>query len=331
MDQSRTPLAADQRVTVTAPGRLHMGFLDLGGSLGRKFGSIGIGINEIATRLSLEHADDLTVSGPDAERARKAMLNMAAKLGRPLPCKVQIHRAIPHHAGLGSGTQMALAAGLGLSQLYGLCLTAREVAAIMGRGVRSGIGIAVFEQGGLLVDAGRGEHTLVPPIVARLDLPDQWRFLIVLDQVDQGLHGAQEIEAFKALPAFPVAEAARLCHLVLMQGLPAVVEGDLAAFGAVITALQHSVGDHFAPAQGGRFTSPRVRAALEFMAAQGAVGIGQSSWGPTGFCLVDSPETAARLRAEVLARCGGGESVQCLIGTPRRQGADVCVAPIGMA
>ena len=327
---SRPPIAAGQRVLVEAPGRLHMGFLDLGGSLGRKFGSIGVGINEIATRLSLAPAESLESAGPDAERALKAAEKLAAAVGRPLPARLTIERAIPHHAGLGSGTQLALAVGLGLSRLYGLGLSVREIAAIMHRGARSGIGIAVFEQGGLLVDAGRGAHTEVPPVIARLALPPDWRFLIVLDQVDQGLHGAEELAAFKALPVFPATAAARLCHLVLMRGLPAVAEGDIEAFGAVITELQGVVGDHFAPAQGGRFTSPRVRDALAFMAARGAVGIGQSSWGPTGFCLAASPAQAEQLQRDWLAQAGPENPLQCLIGTPREQGADLRVTPAAL-
>ncbi|MDP3904770.1 MAG: GHMP kinase, partial [Methylococcaceae bacterium] len=39
------------KVSVTAPASLHMGFIDLSGSLGRHFGSIGVALNEINTRL----------------------------------------------------------------------------------------------------------------------------------------------------------------------------------------------------------------------------------------------------------------------------------------
>ncbi len=295
----------------------------MGGSLGRKFGSIGVGINEIATRLSLQPADQLEVTGQDCGRAQRTAENIALALGRSLPARIHIDHTIPHHAGLGSGTQMALAIGTGLSRLFGLNLGAADIANIIGRGARSGIGIAVFEQGGLIVDAGRGPQTQVPPVVSRLPLPSGWCFLIVLDQHATGLHGPSETAAFSALPMFPAAEAARLCHLVLMRGLPAVVEGDMASFGSVITELQRSVGDHFAPAQGGRFTSPRVRDAMEFLAANGGVGIGQSSWGPTGFCLIDGPGKAAAIRDGLLAQLDSGHTLQCLIATPRSRGADI--------
>ena len=80
-----------------------------------------------------------------------------------------------------------------------------------------------------------------------------------------------------------------------MQGLPAVAENDLAQFGEVITQLQQAVGEHFAVAQGGAFTSPEVAVVMQWLAEQGTVAIGQTSWGPTGFCAVDGMSVADEL------------------------------------
>ena len=78
-----------------------------------------------------------------------------------------------------------------------------------------------------------------------------------------------------------------------MQALPALAEARLDAFGAAITEIQATVGDHFAPAQGGRFSSPVVASALERLGALGAACRGQSSWGPTGFVVAASAAEAA--------------------------------------
>jgi len=110
------------------------------------------------------------------------------------------------------------------------------------------------------------------------------------------VHGPDEVTTFAALPPMPDAEAAHICRLVLMKALPALVEHDLASFGAAIKELQVRLGDYFAPAQGGsRFTSRDVAAVLDTLNGAGAVGIGQSSWGPTGFAFAPSSEEAARL------------------------------------
>ena len=70
-----------------------------------------------------------------------------------------------------------------------------------------------------------------------------------------------------------------------MQALPALVEANCEMFGATISEIQMLVGDHFAPLQGGRYCSQGVAQALARLLDLGATGIGQSSWGPTGFAL----------------------------------------------
>ena len=307
-------------VSVFAPARLHMGFIDLGGSLGRRFGSIGVGINEIDTRLSLTAASDLQTEGPCHGRAAKAARKFAQALGLDCRVAIRIHEAIPEHVGLGSGTQLDLAVGMGLARFHGLALGVRDIAKTIERGARSGIGIAVFEQGGLVVDGGRGPDTETPPLISRMEIPSSWRFILAFDRRGQGLHGKQEVEAFNDLPPFPVGQTQRLCHLLMMRALPALAEGDIQGFGSVITDLQNTVGDHFAPAQGGRFTSPDVAQAMAWLEAQGAVGIGQTSWGPTGFCLLETPERAEELAGQARQRFGG---VDFLVATARNRGAEI--------
>ena len=50
------PAGLPQGVRVRAPARLHLGFLDLAGDLGRRFGSIGLSIEGYATRLTMTRA-----------------------------------------------------------------------------------------------------------------------------------------------------------------------------------------------------------------------------------------------------------------------------------
>ena len=70
-----------EKVTVLAPARLHMGFIDLSGSLGRDFGSIGVGLNEIYTRLSIRAAQSLSVKGMGDERAKECVQRLCDSLG----------------------------------------------------------------------------------------------------------------------------------------------------------------------------------------------------------------------------------------------------------
>jgi beta-ribofuranosylaminobenzene 5'-phosphate synthase len=284
------------RVSVQTSARLHLGFFDLNGSLGRRFGSFGLALDRPVTTLTISRAPELTVEGPDADRvgahieALRAHLHLASTYG------VTIEQAIPAHAGLGSGTQLAFALAAGLRRLEGLPEDFAGDALLLQRGGRSGIGAALFSRGGLVVDGGHGPHTVLPPVLSHLPFPEDWRVILVMDSTFTGVHGAEERAAFAALPKFSAAASADICHRLLMQALPALVERDLRQFGEAVSHIQAVLGDYFAPAQGGgRYTSAAVGAVMARLADFGAQGIGQSSWGPTGFAFAASDDEAQRL------------------------------------
>ena len=288
-------------VTVTLPARLHFGFLDMNGGLGRRFGSMGMGIDQLRTRLTLRRAPQGVVKGPDVGRAERYLGIMTHALQIDGQFDLLIEEAIPAHSGLGSGTQLALAIAAALRQLNDMLLDPAADALLMLRGERSGIGIALFDKGGFMVDGGNGVAARAPPVTARLAFPADWRVILLLDPLRQGVHGEAEFAAFRDLPLFPGAAAAQICRLALMQVLPALAEADLPRFGAGIGEIQAIVGDHFAPAQGGRFASPQVAKALDVLTRAGAHGPGQSSWGPTGFAFAPNAPDALRLCAALCA------------------------------
>ena len=282
-------------VRVIAPARLHLGFVDMNGGLGRRFGSLGLTLDGIATTISARPAERLRAAGPSAERALRAARALCDRFGWPACAELTVEEAIPEHVGLGSGTQLGLAVGTALGHLYGRPLPVRTLAAELERGARSGIGIGAFENGGVILDGGRGPGEAPPPIVARLPFPEHWRVLLILHRDGQGLHGGAEAQAFQALPPFPAERAGHLCRLMVMAALPALAEDDADTFGRAVGELQRTVGDHFAPVQGGRFTSPEVAKVLTWLEAEGIPGVGQSSWGPTGFAIVGDADRATAL------------------------------------
>ncbi len=197
-------------------------------------------------------------------------------------------------------------------------------AVLLGRGARSGIGIGLFTQGGLVVDGGRGAAPTPPPILARVAVPPEWRILLVLDRAAHGLSGQFERDAFAQLPPMADATVGQLCRLVMMAALPALAEADISRFGGAIAEMQALVGDHFAPAQGGRFTSRRVAAALAGLAEAGAHGVGQSSWGPTGFAFATSEAEACRLKAAIADRAAAA-GLDIMVRRALNRGAEMIV------
>ncbi len=306
-------------VTVTIPARLHLGFLDLNGSLGRRFGSIGLAITGLSTKMMFRRAPKHNVAGLERERVLRYVDKMAQRLAAGDGCEVNILDVVPAHAGLGSGTQLALAVAAGMRRLRGLSFDIQGDALYLGRGARSGVGIGLFHRGGLVVDGGCAKNGRPAPIVSHMCFPDRWRIILALDPARRGIHGAEETNAFATLTAFTDADAARLCRVVIMKLLPAVAEEDIASFGSAIKDIQACIGNYFAPAQGGSpFTSPDVAAVLAALDCEGAFGIGQSSWGPTGFAFAGSPEEADRLaRVARLHPCGQGLDIRVCAGFNR--------------
>jgi beta-ribofuranosylaminobenzene 5'-phosphate synthase len=312
-------------VTVSVPARLHLGFMDLNGGLGRRFGGIALALNELGTTISIRASMHTQVEGPDHERARGYVEKMRRLLDLQANYHLVVEEAVPAHAGLGSGTQLALAVAAGVRRLHDLPLDVPGDAIHLGRGLRSGTGIGLFARGGLVVDGGRGADDVPAPIICHMPVPESWSVLVLLDPARQGLHGPEEAAAFAALAPFAADEAARLCRLVLMKLLPSLAQRDLAGFGGAIRELQMRLGDYYAPVQGGnRFTSPNVAAALALLEREGAVGIGQSSWGPTGFAFVPSHVEGMRF-ATVLRQRPESRGLDIRVCAALNRGAEIKV------
>ena len=309
-------------VTVAAPARLHFGFTDLEGGLGRRFGSLGLTLEGVTTELRIRRAATFAASGRGAGRALKWAEALLERLSSTSAVHIEVLRSIPPHAGLGSGTQLALAVGTALSRLFDLGLDSRALAQLLGRGARSGIGIGAFDYGGFLVDGGTGGAGEPPPVTARFEFPAHWRVVLIFDERGQGLYGKREKQAFSGLPAGSPSQAGALCRLVMMKILPSLGEAQWTPFAEGIGEVQEIVGDHFAAVQGGRYTSATVAQVLNWCRASGFQGVGQSSWGPTGFVVVDS-ETRAHALMREIAEQFGDRGLSLRIAGGRNRGAEI--------
>src|SRR5689334_14205285 len=116
--------SGSEAIEVFAPARLHLGFLDLNGGLGRRVGSIGLAIEEYGVRLRVARA---APSAAPPQRARELLARAADRLGAEGPLSIEVGSTIPEHAGLGSGTQLGLAIACGVSALAGTRMPARSL------------------------------------------------------------------------------------------------------------------------------------------------------------------------------------------------------------
>lgn len=281
-------------IRIRTPSRLHFGLLGWGPEAPRQFGGVGLMIDAPGLEVIAEPSATWEARGLLAGRALEVAKRVAARLADSglilAPARLEIRHAPEEHVGLGLGTQLSLAVTSGLLRLAGRNEPSVEtLAALSGRGLRSGIGLHGFARGGLIVDGGRRETGGIPPLLARLPFPADWSVLVIIPEPHQGLHGREEVHAFAQLPSIPEALTDRLCRLVLLGLLPAVTEHDLESFGEALSELQDHVGRCFAPAQGGLYARPGAEAIVQALRDEGLQGVGQSSWGPALYGFSRSP------------------------------------------
>jgi len=232
---------------ITTPSRLHITLIDLNASIGRVDGGIGLTLDKPVISITAEKSDSIEISGSSEHAGR--MRNSAAVL---LPegdgIRISVEKDYPSHVGLGSGTQAALSAGMAVNRLYDLGMDVTELAASVGRGGTSGIGVAAFEKGGFILDGGHkfsekkgflpsAASKLPPaPVLSRQDFPE-WDIVIAIPQ-QKGASMQKEINIFQKECPVPLGDVEKLSHIILMQLLPAVIEEDIVSFGKSINSIQ---------------------------------------------------------------------------------------------
>ena len=302
-------------VSVAASARLHLGFLDLSGGVQRRYGSIGVGITGFSTVVNASYSDQVHIHEADDEYIARIAQTVLDHFRINSGVRVEVEEYIPRHQGLGSGTQMALALGAAITGLYGINASVEELATVTGRGGRSGVGLGVFQHGGFILDSGKAKGHRPPTLIFRHNFPEEWRFVLVMDEGAKGISGTEEVEVFNSLPDMSLEVSAEICQQVLMEMLPSIIENDCRQFGAAVSRIQTSIGECFNSAQGGVFASDKVRRILELLLENKATGIGQSSWGPTGFAVFPDKKSAmqavdmiAGQDSRVKIRLAGGEN-----------------------
>ena len=327
----RMHIDSQDTVTLRAPARLHLGFLDPSASLGRRYGSIGVVIEgfETEVELSAALADRVTADTPEGaaqmDRASAYLRTLRGRSGRADTLHLRLRQVLPAHGGFGSGTQLALAIARAFAQWHRLDVSTPTLAHWVGRGLRSGIGIHGFDLGGLLVDGGPGADGWPAPLLSRIALPESWRIVVVQDEREHGLAGNDEKDALVVLDAMPAARAAEICHEVLMRVLPGAASAEFDVFARGVSRVQQVLGEYFAPVQNGRaYTSAAVGRLMDWIGASGhRAALGQSSWGPTGFAIVESQAHAQALVAAARAAGLIEHGLVSHIVAARNRGAEI--------
>lgn len=297
-------------IQVVTPSRLHITLIDLNGALGRIDGGVGLTLDYPSIRINAKKDAQLSVSGTTefAERIKSAASAVLTQYNIN-GVAIDVVQEYPNHVGLGSGTQVALAVGTAISELYDLNLNPTTIAKLTGRGGTSGIGVAAYEFGGFLVDGGhKGKTEFLPssasgkfgpgPIIARHDFPD-WAIVLAIPNL-RGASDKREIDVFQKQCPLPLNEVQELCHVILMEMLPAVVEHDIEIFGRSIDRVQ-TIGFKRRELE----LQPFCAHLVQFMRENGAIGAGMSSFGPVVYGITDGKQLLKAVRSYLDDTIGG--------------------------
>ncbi|MGC9210464.1 MAG: hypothetical protein ACP5FT_04290 [Acidilobus sp.] len=303
--------------------RLHAGFYYAAGEWSVRWGSAGFYIDVPAFEARFTLHDARCYEGPS--ELRPYVEKAADVLGVKGFC-VKVLSSLPLHSGFGVGTQVSLASYRAFQLLLGLPPDPSPVVSEkLDRAKVSGVGTLLFDYGGFIMDAGMPGR---PRVLLRLQIPERWRFVIVIPDVERGLDERQEDEVMERLkwgaPSSILASMAegglRLASGIAREDIDDAVEG--------LRELQRATGTFFARVQGGLYRGPLMELAAE--AWRHRLFLAQSSWGPAMYALAED-ESSARGDADLLIETMHevGLKGRVIIARPRNIPAEV--SPVDLA
>lgn len=289
---------------VDAPSRIHFGLFSVGGSE-RKFGGMGMMIDSPRTRLRSRLGSGLSVAGLRQKTVRQLVDQWFEAFGETLPdcesvddlpLKIELLTHPPLHSGFGSGTQLAYSVATIMFHTLGRDVPTVEILAQgMSRGRRSAIGSYGFAQGGFVVDAGIAQTDSMSPLGLRCRFPDPWRVVLVYSKDAAGLHGPLENLAFDALGKQDDVKREKLVSLCKEHVAPAIRDERYDVFGTSLYEFNRLSGEYFAQFQHGCYHSEFCEQVVNEIRKSGVDAVGQSSWGPCVFAIVESSGRAKEL------------------------------------
>ncbi|ADI32466.1 beta-ribofuranosylaminobenzene 5'-phosphate synthase family protein [Staphylothermus hellenicus] len=294
-------------ILITTGARLHLGFYNFL-SEGKAYGSIGVYLKTPTIRvLGIREGDNLRIhnyTGINIDDIVYTINNIFKNYG----VSIHILESFPRHVGLGSTTQILLAIGDCIRRIYNLRLSIRELALLFKRGIVSGIGIATYEKGGLIIDSGRRAKNGIigipkdlddlPSVIYRKNLPQHWYFIVITPKGIKGLDEKSETP-FLEKPEENKELQYELLKILVLKLLPSISNNDPKTFGRAIYKIQLLTGKYFSKYQDSIFCCEEAEYIINSLMRNGVYGAGQSSWGPTVYGIIDYRKKALRTLSRV--------------------------------
>ena len=146
--------------------------------------------------------------------------------------------------------------------------------------------------------------------------------MLIRPENEQGLSGEQETRVFGDIP--PVAQRTTDQLITELESglLPGITAGNFIMAADAIENYGRIAGSCFSSIQGGPYNGRLLNRRVEWLKELGAHGIGQSSWGPTLFCLFETETDAQRFKNS-MGSDNSGQTLCVEIVRADNQGADI--------
>ncbi len=299
-------MLAGQAVRITTGTRLHFGLL----RTAAPFGGVGVMIDHPQTEIVIRPAESFQCPQEVSDR----VVGIAQRIGQAtrriaecepheLPgCAVEVVKRADPHSGLGSGTQLAMAVAEGLAGFCRLLLSPEELACrIAGRGERSAVGVHGYFQGGLIYEDADDPGEL-NAVKQRVAIADPWCVALFRPSTPPAqVSGRLEQTHFRTLEKTTATKRQQLAAIINEQLMPAAANRDFVDFADAVQRYNHESGLLFQSVQGGPYNGSAVSELVQLLIECGAVGVGQSSWGPTVFAWFENTAAAAAFQNQLPA------------------------------
>lgn len=249
--------------------------------------------------------------------------------------RFKIKEFFEEHLGIGSKTQLSLAIATAIAKLEGVDISMEQLTKIVGRGGTSGIGWSGFEKGGFILDgghdygSGKEKETYLPssastasPAITliRYDIPEDWRFVLIIPKVKKGAYGEEEVNIFQKYTPINQKEINEVSHQILMKVLPGILKKDLECFGQGLKRIQ-KIGFKKIEVD---LQHPIVREIMDFLDIENVKAYGMSSFGPSVVAITENDVSAIELKnkcEDFIQEIGG----IVIIAKPNNTGAEIKV------
>ncbi len=320
-------LTGSKRVSVWTGARIHLGFYGLCTHGDLRLGGVGLSVDGVGYKITVEVSNTVTVEGCQADRALGYVSKAARAFGIE-GLRVKLHECIPPHVGLGSTTQLILALYASAAILAGYSVEEAAIEAVKRsrRESFSGVGKGAFVYGGLVIDTGvrRGTAGALPAAYARV--PEHWRVIAILPKT--GWRIEEEEERGVIMRIVEKKESQDLCckaySALMRMVLPGIAFNDFDLFARGVEEIDRITGEYFGDVQGGLYCCKESEDATRLLSKLGARGVGQSSWGPLVYGFYEDESKARKALEEAKRIIPNNWTVYML--RPRNVGARISVS-----